>query len=218
MPSPSATVLILRDANEQLEVLMVQRNRQLQVGGGRWVYPGGRVDAADYRDDSDEFIAARNAAVREVQEESGLVIGDDALLPIAHWTTPPGPARRYATWFFVATADGDVVVDGGEIVDHRWMSPADVLAARAAGEMAIMPPGFVTLNWLLPFADSRSVLEAFRARDVEHFKPRIIETDTGRIILYQQDAGYAQGDMHASGPRHRLDMRDDDWRYIRELD
>ena len=44
----AATVVVVRDGEDGLEVLMVLRNRSLKFGGGSWVFPGGRVDEADY--------------------------------------------------------------------------------------------------------------------------------------------------------------------------
>ncbi|NNL87226.1 MAG: NUDIX domain-containing protein, partial [Myxococcales bacterium] len=70
---PAATVLLVRDANPGLEVLYVQRNAALSFHGGAWVYPGGRIDEADFGDDaSDLEAAARRAAVREAEEEAGV--------------------------------------------------------------------------------------------------------------------------------------------------
>lgn len=51
----AATVVIVRDGDDGLEVLMVLRHKKLKFGGGSWVFPGGRVDEADYsRADSHE--------------------------------------------------------------------------------------------------------------------------------------------------------------------
>ena len=44
----AATVVVVRDGEDGLEVLMVLRNRSLKFGGGSWVFPGGRVDDGDY--------------------------------------------------------------------------------------------------------------------------------------------------------------------------
>lgn len=77
---PSATVLLLRDGKQGLEVFMVLRPQDMSAFGGVWVFPGGKVDAADY---SLEFTdagfdsqqtAARIAAVREVYEECGVLL------------------------------------------------------------------------------------------------------------------------------------------------
>ena len=44
---PSATIVLLRDAPRGFEMLLLQRAAKLAFHGGAWVFPGGRVDAAD---------------------------------------------------------------------------------------------------------------------------------------------------------------------------
>ena len=123
-PTPAATVVVLRDGGEGMEVLLLQRNGR-GMFGGMWVFPGGQVDAVDglipdpgadgggraaggdalLPDFGDEINAARRAAVRETQEEAGLVL-DPArprralVVAAAAGTTPPvchlvlpGPGR-----------------------------------------------------------------------------------------------------------------------------
>jgi hypothetical protein len=46
-PRQAATVILLRDAAEQLEVLLVKRTPKARFMGGIWVFPGGAVDALD---------------------------------------------------------------------------------------------------------------------------------------------------------------------------
>lgn len=80
---PAATVVIFRrpTASGPLEVLMVQRAKEMRFAGGAAVFPGGRVDPADYElarrllpDEAQEIAAARVAAIRETLEETGLMI------------------------------------------------------------------------------------------------------------------------------------------------
>ena len=80
----AATVLLVRDTADGLETLLLRRNSKLGFGGGMWVFPGGRVDPSDHH--ADEEVAARNAAVREAQEEAGLDI--DAAGLVAFWKLP----------------------------------------------------------------------------------------------------------------------------------
>ena len=137
-PFPSATVAIVRDADDGIEVLMVQRNVDLSFHGGAWVFPGGRVDPIDrVRAGSDDLVeAARHCAVREANEEAGVVLDATALVPFARWVTPEGLPKRFMTWFFVgACRRSPVVIDGGEVVDHRWFSPEAALASHARGEI-----------------------------------------------------------------------------------
>lgn len=46
-PQAAATVLMVRDGGEGLEVFMIRRHERSNVLGGAWVFPGGKVDAAD---------------------------------------------------------------------------------------------------------------------------------------------------------------------------
>src|SRR5579859_7717571 len=82
---PAATVVLLRDGPTGLETLMLRRNSTLDFAGGMWVFPGGRVDAADHEGAADDLAAARRAAVREAEEEAGLHVDEAALVWIAHW-------------------------------------------------------------------------------------------------------------------------------------
>lgn len=78
----SATVLLVR-GEEDLKVLMVQRHYEIDFASGALVFPGGKVCADDWREgwlertDGDftgQELAARVSAVREVFEESGLLM------------------------------------------------------------------------------------------------------------------------------------------------
>ena len=87
----SASVLIIRDGEAHprfgtLQILMVKRHRNIKFAGGAYVFPGGKLDPADKAlEESDqkeslhnisaEFRGLRYAALREVFEETGLIIG-----------------------------------------------------------------------------------------------------------------------------------------------
>ena len=43
---PAATVVLLRDGSEGVEVLMLRKNSKITFGG-MWVFPGGKVEAFD---------------------------------------------------------------------------------------------------------------------------------------------------------------------------
>ena len=83
---PAATIIIFRNAPNGAppEVLMTVRSRNMTFAGGMAVFPGGRVDPADYA--LGEEVAAASglapdeaahqiAAVRETLEETGLALG-----------------------------------------------------------------------------------------------------------------------------------------------
>lgn len=214
---PAATVILVRDGAAGLETLMLHRTSKVAFGG-MWVFPGGRVDDGDRRpDDPDDEAAARRAAVRESVEECALLLEPDELVTFSHWTPPPETPRRYATWFFIARAsDGDVVVDGGEISDHAWLTPQEVLDRRDRGEVVLAPPTYITLVDLLAHPDVDSALaDAVQRQPIPHYETRWREVEGGAVAIWFGDAGFDTGDPAAPGSRHRLWMRPEGWRLER---
>ncbi|MEN3274054.1 MAG: hypothetical protein V7636_2815 [Actinomycetota bacterium] len=184
------------------------------------MFPGGRIDDEDYEGLSpdDHGSAALVAACREATEEAGLALDSSSLVPFAHWTTPVGPPRRFATWFFIATADAaaDVATDGGEITDHRWFSPSDALSARAAGEIELPPPTFVSLTWLETAGSAAAAVDDARRREYLRFEPRLHKVDGGLVHVYDGDVAYDDIALRdADGARHRLWTGKPTWRYER---
>ena len=209
-------MIVLRDMPGGLEVLLVQRAGELVFHGGAWVFPGGRVEPEDGLG-GDELAAARLACVREAREEAGLALTPEELVPFSHWTTPEGRSRRFSTWFFLAhvSPDFDVVVDGGEIRAHRWLSPEQALALRAQGELDLPPPTFVSLSGLAVYSRAIDALAASRVQEAPVFVPRLRKLADGEVALYQGDAAYDGGALEAEGARHRLWLSRSGYRYER---
>ncbi len=209
---PAATVVPLRDGPSGLETLMLRRNSKIAFGG-MWVFPGGRVDDADAG--GDELAVARSAAVREAGEEAGIAIDPDDLVPFSHWTPPQGAPRRFLTWFFLAPVREavEVVIDMGEIHDHGWLSPADAMTRRDAGEYELAPPTWMTLRRLTRARDVDAALAEARDRPPQRFETRVSVDGSIVSCLWAGDAGYADGDAARPGPRHRLVMDPAGWRY-----
>lgn len=217
-PAPAASVILVRDGARGFEVLLVRRHEGLATHGGSWVFPGGKVDAADTGSEGREHLAtAKRTAIREVHEEAGIRLVEPQLHPFSHWTTSVARPKRFATWFFVAApASGvEVRVDGGEIVDARWRTPADALAARRQGEIVLPPATFVTLTTLCALARTAELASFFARHVVERYNPKTMAVAGGEVSLYEGDAGYAAFDLDAAGPRHRLRMLDSGWAYER---
>jgi 8-oxo-dGTP pyrophosphatase MutT (NUDIX family) len=228
---PAATVVIARDAADGgIEVLLLRRSSKLSFAGGMWVFPGGRVDDADRAAlepiaatlagavDDDERVA-RIAAAREAAEEAGVAVEPQALEWFAHWTPPAMSNKRFATWFFVTAAHealGDIAVDGGEIHDHGWYSPAGALERCNRREIDLSPPTWITLEYLRLFDRVDALVDHARRRPAEFFATRIGTSGDAIVALYDGDAGYEASDPAAPGARHRLWMAPDGWRYERD--
>ena len=58
---PAATVVVLRDGADGPETLMLRKNSKIAFGG-MWVFPGGKVDEADWEGADDAVAAAANAS------------------------------------------------------------------------------------------------------------------------------------------------------------
>ena len=115
----AGTILLLRDALNGPEVLLLKRNPQAKNMGDVWMFPGGKVEDGDAA--PREVEQAANAAVRELHEEAAIVLSTSELICFSHWLTPAGMARRFATWFYVARLpeNAAVVVDGEEKNAHE---------------------------------------------------------------------------------------------------
>lgn len=204
---PAATVVPLRRRGTTIEVGLVRKNPNLTSLGGTWVFPGGRMDPEDVGASHEE--RARAAAVREANEETGLVLNPEALFHHAHWTTPLQYERRFATDYFLTWVDAELVPDGSEIVEAQWLTPERALAAREAGILRLPPPTFVTL-WRLHH-EGESLFETPPFRILP--KPQAV--DGGYVTLYDGDAGYESAELDADGPRHRVSLLKSGWSYQR---
>jgi glyoxylase-like metal-dependent hydrolase (beta-lactamase superfamily II)/8-oxo-dGTP pyrophosphatase MutT (NUDIX family) len=84
---PAATVLLLRDGPQGLEVLMTRRSATASFAPGAYVFPGGGIDAADAQahgyakrraTQSDLCLTQAIAAIRESFEELGILLARHA--------------------------------------------------------------------------------------------------------------------------------------------
>ena len=214
---PAATVILLRDraGADTTEVLMLKKNSKITFGG-MWVFPGGKIDAEDYAGGDDADVAAVNAAVREAEEEANIQLEGSDFVFLSHWTPPPGPQKRFATWFFLSAADdlSDVVIDDGEIKDHAWVSPSEALAQHGRGEIDLAPPTWVTLYHLSLYSPAAKALEYFNAVPAKVYQTRVGKMADGpRVAMWAGDAGYDSWEADVPGPRHRLVMAKDGFRF-----
>lgn len=124
---PAATILLLRDGVNGLEVLMTCRSESASFAPGAYVFPGGALDAADqspqaraasrYRTDQhDEVLSYTTAAVREAFEELGVLLANQA---------DGEPVAASALHSLNRTHDGDLIAQLGSrgwtlALDRVW--------------------------------------------------------------------------------------------------
>jgi 8-oxo-dGTP pyrophosphatase MutT (NUDIX family) len=211
---PAATVVVVRDASAGPQVLMLHRSSN-GAFGGHWVFPGGKLDPDDYDPaDTDALHPYRRAAVREAAEEADIAIRLSDLVTLSYWEPPPTQPKKFGTWFFVAAANaGEVTVDGHEIHDHAWLTPAEVLARRERGEVELAAPTWMTLRTLSSYPDAASLLVAEQIRPTPEFRTHMGTIHGIGLTMWAGDAGYDTHDATLKGPRHRLVMDPTGWRY-----
>jgi 8-oxo-dGTP pyrophosphatase MutT (NUDIX family) len=188
-PRQAATVILLRGEHERLEVLLVRRTPEARFMGGVWVFPGGAVDAGE----GDGDAAHRAAAIRELREEAAISLPDpDALVKFSRWITPAQVKIRFDTHFFLAPLpDGqEPQVDGQEVIDLGWFTPAAALEAHHAEQIALVFPTIKHLEQLSGFATVQELLDHARGRDVQPVEPKVfLEGEVARVLL-PGDPGY----------------------------
>ena len=184
-PRASASMIVLRDATEGPEVLLVERNPEQRFMGGAWVFPGG----ATHAEDADEL----DTAVRELREEAGVALPPDARpVRFSRWITPAQVELRFDTHFFVvrAPADAEPRVDGRECVGVRWIRPQDALAAGDRGELKLVFPTIKHLEELATFGSVDEAIATARARKVMPVQPRVLLQGGVAEVLLPGEPGY----------------------------
>lgn len=209
---PSATLILLRDGRQQIETVLLRRHEAMTFGSA-WVFPGGKIDPEDYRcvkerciGEELEIAASVHAAVRETQEEAGVSIAPEQLVLISCWTTPTvGDRPRFRTWFFAAPMNEQpVVVDGKEMLEHRWLSLDEAVSQPCVREFGMLPPTYNTLLEFQPYKTVAEALAALRQKPLRVYHPKLLPMEGGFVSLYEGDAGYDKADVSAPGARHRL--------------
>jgi 8-oxo-dGTP pyrophosphatase MutT (NUDIX family) len=182
-PRQAATVVLLRGADRELEVLLVKRNPASRFMGGAWVFPGGALNEADGTDEAGQ----RTAAARELHEEAGVVLPDPgSLVKFSQWITPAEVKIRFDTHFYLAhVPDGATpAVDGAECVDFGWFTPAGALDAHRDGAILLVFPTIKHLEQFAHFGSAAELISYAQRSEVRPVEPRVLMSgETARIVL-----------------------------------
>ena len=191
IPRPAVSVIPVRDAEAGLEVFVQHRVQTMDFAPGVVVFPGGRIDPVDtdnapdlpadeleelyaiWRDSTyvsqadDPRFAVRvvlATGIREVAEETGVLLRPDELIPWDDWTTPPGSPKRFQVHFMVTHLPMDDERSPRntttEAFKSEWLPVREVLRRGATGELKVMTPTRVILEELAEFGDVPTVLAA----------------------------------------------------------
>ena len=130
----AATVLLLRDGAQGLEVLMTRRSTKASFAPGAYVFPGGGIDALDAEShataarratQSDEQLTQAIAAIRESFEELGVLLARHA---DGRWADADDIAAldRHAPFAAQCQARGLRLAADGVFTLARWITDRDL--------------------------------------------------------------------------------------------
>ncbi|PHM21873.1 MAG: MBL fold metallo-hydrolase [Curvibacter sp. PD_MW3] len=136
-PAPlwhAATVLLLRDGPQGVEVLMTRRSLSASFAPGAYVFPGGGIDAADAQGhalaqrrpgQSDEHLTQAIAAIRESFEELGILLARRADGTAAD-ASDLARLDRHAALLPQCQAQGLTLAADEVFVLARWITDRDL--------------------------------------------------------------------------------------------
>jgi len=131
---PAATVLLLRDSAEGVQVLMTRRSMTASFAPGAYVFPGGGVDAADAvahpqslrrASQSDLHLTQAIAAIRESFEELGVLLAQHADGRVAN-AQDIAALDRSAPFAAQCTARGLTLMGDQVFVLAHWITDRDL--------------------------------------------------------------------------------------------
>ena len=145
-PRDSASVVMLRDSADGLQVLLMRRHTDSAVLGGAYVFPGGKVDAADSAPEMlalldrpmaelharvaepaltpEQAAAFYVAAAREAAEESGLLYLQVGAAEIAEHSAATCERLRAGEAFAALLAEHGARLDTDALAPWvRWITP-----------------------------------------------------------------------------------------------
>jgi 8-oxo-dGTP pyrophosphatase MutT (NUDIX family) len=194
-PRDAATVVILRDGAQGLEVFLVKRHGLSDVLGGAYVFPGGKLDAADCAPDThrhlDQDRAQLHAALGEPGTAPDLASGlfvaalretyEEAGVLFAHGADAHTGA---AADFHARVLSGSMRLQTQAVHPwSRWITPRMPSVTNKRFDtrffIAVLPPGQKAAHdnveatesaWLRP----RAALEQYWAREIELAPPQIM--------------------------------------------
>ncbi len=120
---------------------------------------------------------AGKIAFADVLERLDVSVDASQLQYFSRWITPKGElaTRRFDARFFVGRAPADQVAeaDATEVLEGRWIAPADALASNARGEINLIFPTIKHLERIAPYRTVDELLAFARTKSIATVTPDV---------------------------------------------
>jgi 8-oxo-dGTP pyrophosphatase MutT (NUDIX family) len=116
----AATVMLVRDGTEGMEVFMLRRNLNSDFVGGAYVFPGGAVDPADREMELEPLCSGRTDA--EASQLLSLPSGG-----LAYWAAAVRECFEEAGVLLAYDQDGAILSLGDQAVERRFVDHREAL-------------------------------------------------------------------------------------------
>ena len=149
----------------------------------------------------------------------GLRLALDAVMPFAHWVTPPVEIRRFDTRFLMARlpAGQQASHDEGETTALEWMRPAEAVARGARGEILLPPPTWTTLKRLDRFASVDEAWQWAATTPIVRIQPGFSREGGVTTLMLPGDPTYPLPPGLEPIEETRFELADGAWRPVRAV-
>ena len=175
-------VAAVRELFEEAGVLLARGE------DGHFVSFAGAADRARFTQDRRDVYGG-GLSLRDIVEREGLRLALDALVPFAHWVTPPMDVRQFDTRFFVTRVPADQAPahDDTETTHGVWITAADAIARCRADEIILPPPTWTTLREIERFGTVDEVLAWTRQLRIVRREPMFLVQAGVKLLLLPGD-------------------------------
>lgn len=148
-------------------------------------------------------VAAVTTGVYQTARDAGFALDAEAMVCFANWVTPEPLPVRFDTRFYAVTVPDDVapLVDGREVVDGEWVTPAAALERTDRGEWLVAFPTRRTLELLAEFPSGAAFLAHVRTLgEIPVVQPRLRVAGGDVSVLLPGDSGFAEAGEDEKDP------------------